>query len=83
MIQMSSVKERLNAVFQDVFDDPNLQITEAMTADDVDAWDSLTHIDLIVAVEKAFRFKLSTSSVRGLKNVGDFIALITSKLEAG
>jgi len=48
---MSSVKERLNAVFQDVFDDPNLQITEAMTADDVDAWDSLTHIDLIVAVE--------------------------------
>jgi acyl carrier protein len=54
-----------------------------MTADDVDAWDSLTHIDLIVAVEKAFRIKLSTSSVRGLKNVGDFIALITSKLEAG
>jgi len=80
---MASVKERLNAVFQDVFDDPKLQINEAMTADDVDAWDSLTHIDLIVAVEKAFRIKLSTSAVRGLKNVGDFVTLITSKLEAG
>jgi acyl carrier protein len=80
---MSSVKERLNAVFQDVFDDPKLQINDAMTADEVDAWDSLTHIDLIVAVEKEFRIKLSTSSVRGLKNVGDFIALITSKLGAG
>jgi len=84
-IQMDSatVKQRLNQVFQDVFDDPGLQINEAMTADDVDAWDSLTHIDLIVQVEKEFRIKLSTSAVRGLKNVGDFIALIEAKTKAG
>jgi acyl carrier protein len=79
---MESVKQRLNTVFQDVFDDPKLQITDEMTADDVDAWDSLTHIDLIVAVEKEFRIKLSTSAVRGLKNVGDFIALVESKTKA-
>jgi len=79
----ATVKQRLNQVFQDVFDDPGLQINEAMTADDVDAWDSLTHIDLIVQVEKEFRIKLSTSAVRGLKNVGDFIALIEAKTKAG
>jgi acyl carrier protein len=66
-------------VFQDIFDDPNLQITESMTAADVDGWDSLTHIDLIVQVEKEFNIKLSTSAIRELKNVGNFIALICAK----
>lgn len=73
------VKSRLNQVFRDIFDDPSLQITESMTADDVEAWDSLTHIDLIVQVEAEFKIKLSTGEVRNLKNVGDFIALIAKK----
>ena len=50
-----------------------------MTAADVEAWDSLTHIDLIVQVEREFAIKLSTAEVRGLKNVGDFLALIVQK----
>jgi acyl carrier protein len=50
-----------------------------MTAADVDGWDSLSHIDLIVAVEKRFRIRLTTGEVRGLNNVGDFIALISRK----
>ena len=50
-----------------------------MTAADVAAWDSLTHIDLVVEVEKEFKIKLSTAEVRGLKNVGDFAALIAKK----
>jgi acyl carrier protein len=73
------VKTRLNKVFQDIFDDPGLAVSEAMTADDVEGWDSLSHIDLIVQVEKEFRIKLSTGEVRGLKNVGDFIGLIAKK----
>jgi acyl carrier protein len=75
----TTIKGRLTRVFQDIFDDSNLQITESMTADDVDAWDSLTHIDLIVEVERQFNIKLSTGAVRELKNVGDFIALISAK----
>jgi len=75
----NTVKVRLDKVFQDIFDDPALQITESTTASDIDAWDSLTHIDLIVQVEKEFKIKLSTGEVRGLKNVGDFIALIAKK----
>lgn len=74
-----AVKARLDKVFQDIFDDPALQITESTTASDIDAWDSLTHIDLIVQVEKEFRIKLSTGEVRGLKDVGDFVALIAKK----
>lgn len=73
------VNEKLNPIFQDVFDDPSLQITDGMTAADVEGWDSLSHIDLIVAVEKAFRIKLTLQEVRGLNNVGDFVSLIAAK----
>jgi acyl carrier protein len=73
------VVTRLTQVFRDIFDDPDLEITDATTADDIEGWDSLTHIDLIVQVEKTFKIKLSTAEVRGLKNVGDFIALIARK----
>jgi acyl carrier protein len=75
----ATVKSRLNQVFQDIFDDPSLQISEPMTAADIESWDSLTHIDLIVQVEKQFKIKLSTADVRSLKNVGDFIALVAKK----
>jgi acyl carrier protein len=74
-----SVRPRLNAIFQDIFDDPSLEIMDGMTAADVEAWDSLSHIDLIVAVEKDFKIKLTTAEVRGLSNVGDFINLISKK----
>jgi len=69
----------LNRLFQDVFDNPTLEIKDDMTAADVAAWDSLTHIDLVVEVEKEFRIRFSTAEVRGLKNVGDFAALIAQK----
>lgn len=78
-MEHSLVKSRLSKVFQDIFDDPSLQISESTTAADIEAWDSLTHIDLIVLVEKVFKIKLSTGEVRGLKNVGDFINLISKK----
>lgn len=73
------VRIKINQVFQDIFDDPKIQVSDATTADDIEGWDSLTHIDLIVQVEKTFRIKLSTGEVRGLKNVGDFIALVAKK----
>ena len=73
------VRSKINHVFQDVFDDPQIEVSDATTADDIEGWDSLTHIDLIVQVEKTFKIKLSTGEVRGLKNVGDFIALVAKK----
>ncbi|MBR3602267.1 MAG: acyl carrier protein [Lachnospiraceae bacterium] len=75
-----NVKETLTEVFQDVFDDDELELFDEMTAEDVEDWTSLTHIQLIVAVEKKFGVKFTTVEVMKLKNVGEFIALIEKKL---
>jgi acyl carrier protein len=75
----ATVKARLNRIFQDIFEDPSLQISDSTVAADIDAWDSLTHIDLIVQIEKEFRIKFTAGDVRGFGNVGDIIALISRK----
>jgi len=69
----------LDGIFQDVFDDPSLHVRDDMTASDVEGWDSLSHINLIVAVEKEFRIRLTTGEVRGLNNDGDFTTLVAAK----
>ena len=72
-------KERLEEVFRDVFEDDEIEISNEMTADDIEEWDSLTHIQLIVAIEKEFGFKFTTIETINLKNVGELINLINSK----
>lgn len=74
------IRDRLTSVFRDVFDDPSITIFDAMTAADVEGWDSLTHVTLIVAAEKAFNVKFSTRDIQSLQNVGGFLALIRKKL---
>ena len=74
------IKEKLQEVFRDVFDDEEIELQDDMTAADIEDWDSLAHIQLIVAAEKAFGVKFSTAEVGRLKNVGEFIALIDDKL---
>jgi len=76
----TTLRERLNEIFCEVFDDDSLRITDAMTAKEVEEWDSLNHINLIVAVERGFRIKFTVKEVSNLANVGEFIALIRSKL---
>jgi acyl carrier protein len=73
------IYSKLTTVFHDVFDDESIQLTPELTAEDVDSWDSLQHIRLIVSAEKAFAVKFSAAEVGLLKNVGDFVALIKSK----
>ena len=72
--------ERVQEVFRDVLDDDEIVITKDTTADDIESWDSLTHVQLIVAVEKEFSVKFSTVEVMKLKNVGEFIELIDKKV---
>jgi acyl carrier protein len=66
----------LQTVFRTIFNKPDLEIYPEMTAKDVDGWDSLAHIQLIVAVEKHFKVKFKNAEIARLKNVGDLIALI-------
>ena len=73
------IKTKLQEVFRDVFDDEEIELRDGMTAADIEDWDSLAHIQLIVAAEKAFGVKFSTAEVGRLKNVGEFIALIADK----
>lgn len=68
--------DRLNEVFRDVFDNEELNVGPATTAKDVEGWDSLMHVTLIVNVEKAFGVRFTSSEVAGLKNVGELMQLI-------
>lgn len=69
----------LNKVFQQVFDDSSLSISRSTTANDIDEWDSLTHMNLIVAVELKFGIKFALGELQSLKNVGDLMDSITRK----
>jgi acyl carrier protein len=75
--------KKLGGIFKDVFDDENLMISNDTTADDIDDWDSLAHINLIVAIEKGFNFKVTLGELQGLQNVGDMVALIGKKAGQG
>lgn len=71
---------KLNDVFCDVFDDEDIVIGETTTAEDIEDWDSLEHITLVAAVEAEFGVKFSMGQVVTLKNVGEMVDLILSKL---
>lgn len=74
------IYERLNAVFQDVFDDDTIEVDELTTADDIDDWDSLEHINLISAVEDEFGIKFKMSEVSTMKDVGEMVEIIMSRM---
>jgi acyl carrier protein len=80
---MNDIRDQAQDVFRQVFDDPSIVLRDDMTADDIPGWDSLTHINLMVATEKRFKIKFATAEISRLKeggrNVGDFLALIDKK----
>ncbi|MEM7774057.1 MAG: acyl carrier protein [Pseudomonadota bacterium] len=78
-LETTKIYERLTPIFRDVFDDDDVTPNEEMTAADVSAWDSLSNIRLVVAVEEEFRIQFSTGEVAGLKNVGEFVRVIQSR----
>ena len=73
------IQNRLNKVFREVFDDETIEVFEAMTAQDIEEWDSLMHITLVVATEKEFNLRLNASEIGKLENVGAMIDLIIQR----
>ena len=71
---------KLNEVFQDVFDDEDITVNDSTTADDIEDWDSLEHINLIVAVERAFGIKVSMGETTSMKNVGAMVDIIAERV---
>ena len=73
------VFERLNEVFREFFDDEDICVTEETTADDIEDWDSLEHINLIGAVERAFKMRFTVREVSGMKNVGEMLDILEER----
>jgi acyl carrier protein len=79
-MQESEIYQRLTKIFHDVFDDDSIVLTPELTAADVKEWDSFNHINLIIAVEQAFKIKFQTAEMESMKNVGHLVGLIEKKL---
>jgi acyl carrier protein len=77
---MENIQDRLQLVFRRVFDLEKLTLHREMTASDVPDWDSLAHIQLVVAIEKEFKVRFKTSEIVELKNVGQMMDLVELKL---
>ena len=69
----------LDEVFQEVFDDETIHVTDSTTADDIEDWDSLEHINLVVAIENHFNVKFNMGEVTAFKNVGEMVDKIIEK----
>lgn len=74
-----SLWQELTAIFRESLDNDSLTLTETTTAKDVEGWDSITHVLIVVAVEKKFRIKLTAGEIQRLQNVGELATLIRSK----
>jgi acyl carrier protein len=72
--------DKLTEVFREVFDDDTLVIHDEMTADDVDAWDSLSHVNLMIAIEIAFDISFKQNEIQSFANVGELRKNIEEKL---
>ncbi len=79
-MEQAAIYEKLTEIFQDLFDDDSIQATPELSAKDVEGWDSLAHIRLIITIEKAFKVKFSTTEISKLEKVGDLAALIQSRV---
>lgn len=75
----AAIYARLTEIFRDVFDEDSILVTPKLSAADVDGWDSLTHIRLLLTIEKAFKIKFTTSEIGKLENVGELVGLIKAR----
>ena len=79
MNDRSEIIRRLQLVFQEVFDDDEITISEDMTADDIEEWDSVMHITLVVTVEGEFGMELNAVEVGKLENIGQMVDILVER----
>jgi len=80
--EVQDVLKEFNTIFIDILDNEDIELNPETTAEDIDEWDSLTHIQLIVAIEKHFKVKFNSLEIEGYKNVGDMCKGVSDKLSA-
>ena len=79
MMDEPQIYARLTGIFEEVFDEDEIAVTPQLSAKDIDGWDSLAHIRLMLTVEKSFKIKFSGPEIGRLENVGDLVALIKTR----
>ena len=79
-MDFETILKQVNDIFIDVLDNEDIKLDRATTAKDIEEWDSLTHIQLIVAVEQQFKIRFSSTQLNNWKTVGDMCAAIERKL---
>ena len=78
---MEKIYEGLNEIFRDVFDDDSLVVTETTTAADIEEWDSLANINIIVSIESEFNVKFNMDEISSMKNVGEMAKIISERMQ--
>ena len=78
-MKKEEIYKALDEVFQEVFDDEEIHVTETTSAEDIEEWDSLEHINLVVAVENRFGVKFNMNEVTTMKNVGEMVDIIIER----
>lgn len=81
-MERNEIIGKLTSIFKDVFNNQSLILKDSLTANDVDNWDSLTHMLLITEIEEGFSIKFKLKDLNKMRNVGDMIEIIMSKLQA-
>jgi len=76
------IDERVNKVFRTVFENPQISVNASTTAEDIDGWDSITHLTLITSIEAEFDVSFTGFEIMGMQNVGDMVRLIAQKTDA-
>jgi acyl carrier protein len=80
-MERKEIFEKLNEIFIDVLDLDECELTDETSANDIEEWDSLSHIQLIVAIEKAFKIKFTSLEIMRWKNVGEMVDSISEKIK--
>jgi acyl carrier protein len=79
-METTDILSRMEDIFRDILDNDTITLAETTTAADVEDWDSLNHIQLVVGIEKAFKIKFTTHEINSWNNVGDIAKSIKGKL---
>ena len=79
-MERKEIFSKLNEIFIDVLDLDEVELTDATSANDIEEWDSLSHIQLIVAIEKAFKIKFTSLEIMKWRNVGEMVNSMEEKL---
>lgn len=78
-MERTEILNEVQDIFRDILDNEEIELTDTTTADDIEEWDSLTHIQLIVAIEKHFNIKFTSKEILSWNNVGEMIDCIMAK----